>query len=225
MPEDGRDDVSPPMRLNRRTDRPVGSPTSSFAPRERARSAPGPTPPGVAEGSNATTSHSQARIVGEAPGAAADDRQPIALEQVAGARLLFSDVRTALLLVDEARYRAVNRLFGVSRDQSWPVTLVALALIAHAAHEKSDQLLKGPGGPTRADVTLGAAAARELVGRIAGPSSQETPFVAALLMIAMMGALVRPGLRRTIHGIRTSTHHARQSFNHRYGHHLPASAR
>ena len=171
------------------------------------------------------TSLAQPRIAGGAAGAAADDEHAIALEDVAGARLLVSDVRTALLLVDEARYRGINRLFGVSRDQSWLVTLIALALVAHAAHEKSDQLLRGPGGPTRADVALGAATLRELLAGIAGPSSRDTPLFATVVTVAVVGALVRPGLSRTVHGIRTSAHHVRQSFNHRYGHHLPASAR
>ena len=105
------------------------------------------------------------------------------------------------------------------------MTLIALALVADAAHEKSDQMLRGPGGPTRADVALGAARLRELLAGIAGPSSRDTPFFATLVTIAVGGALVRPALSRTVHGIRTSAHHVRQSFNHRYSHHLPASAR
>ncbi|MGZ4288903.1 MAG: hypothetical protein ACXVXL_31530 [Solirubrobacteraceae bacterium] len=157
--------------------------------------------------------------------AAGRREQGIAPEGVGSARLLVSDVRTAFLLLDEARYRAVKRLFGVSRDDSWAVTLIGLAVLAQAAHDKSDQMLRGPGGPTRADVALGAAALRELLAGIPGPSSRDTPPVATLVTIAVVGALVRPGLSRTVHGIRTSAHHARQSFNHRYGHHLPASAR
>jgi hypothetical protein len=48
-------------------------------------------------------------------GAAAAGAHAMTLEDVGGARLLVSDVRVALLLLDEARYRAVNRLFGVDR--------------------------------------------------------------------------------------------------------------
>ena len=91
-------------------------------------------------------------------------------------------------LVDEARHRAVERLFGVSREQSWQVTLIALALLASAAHDKSDQLLKGPGGPTRSDVMLGAAGLRELLTWIPGPSSRDTPLVGTLVMVALVGA-------------------------------------
>ena len=134
-----------------------------------------------------------------------------------------SDVRVALLLVDEARHRVVERWFGVLREQSWPVTLIALALLAGAAHDKSDQLLKGPGGPTRSDVVLGAAGLRELLTWIPGPSSRDTPLVGTLVMVAFVGALVGPAVSRAAHGIRISSHRARLSFNHRYGHLLPTT--
>jgi hypothetical protein len=206
------------------SDRPIGSPTSRFARREweRARSAPEPIPPGADGRTSRTGSLSQPRIVGAGVSAADGGEVDIALEDVAGARLLVSDVTVALLLADEARHRGVERVFGVSREQSWQVTLIALALLAGAAHDKSDQLLKGPGGPTRSDVMLGAAALRELLTWIPGPSSRATPLVGTLAMVALVGALVRPGVSRAAHGIRTSSHRARLSFNHRYGHPLPA---
>ena len=207
-----------------RTDRPIGSPTSGFARRERERTslAPEPIAPEADGRSSGGPSLPQPQVVGVAAGAAAGGERDITLEDLAGARLLVSDVRVALLLLDEARYRVVKRLFGVSRDQSWVVTLIALAALAQAAHDKSDQMLRGPGGPTRADVVLGGAALRELLAWIPGPSSRETPLVATLVTIAVAGALVRPALSRTAHGIRTSSHRARLSLNHRYGHLLPA---
>lgn len=207
-----------------RTDRPIGSPTSGFARRERERTslAPAPIAPDADVRSSGGPSLPQAQVVVVAAGAAAGGERDITLDDAAGARLLVSDVRVALLLLDEARYRVLNRLFGVSRDQSWVVTLIALVALAQAAHEKSDQMLRGPGGPTRADVVLGGAALRELLAWIPGPSSRETPLVATLVTIAVAGALVRPALSRTAHGIRTSSHRARLSLNRRYGHLLPA---
>ena len=212
------------MGVATRTDRPIGSTTSGFARRERTSPAPEPIPPGADGRANGGASLRQPQVIGLAARAAGGREHGIAPEGVGSARLLVSDVRTAFLLLDEARYRAVKRLFGVSRDHSWAVTLIGLAVLAQAAHDKSEQMLRGPGGPTRADVALGAAALRELLPGIPGPSSRDTPLVATLVTIAVVGALVRPGLSRTVHGIRTSAHHARQSFNHRYGHH-PASAR
>jgi hypothetical protein len=154
--------------------------------------------------------------------AAAGGAPRVALEDVGGARLLLSDVRVALLLLDEARYRIVHGLFGVERDQSWPLTLIALAVLVQATHEKSDQVFKGPGGPTRSDVALGAAALREPVAWILGPSLRDTPLVGTLVTIAVVGAVVRPVLSRAAHRMRTSSHDARLSFNHRYGHLLPS---
>jgi hypothetical protein len=144
-----------------RTDRPIGSPPSGFARRERERTSPAqePIPPGGDGRSSGRASRPQPQLIGVGAGAAAGGELAIVLEDVAGARLLVSDVRVALLLLDEARYGVVERLFWVPRDQSWPVTLIALALIAHPAHDKSDQTFRGPGGPTLSGVALGAAAA------------------------------------------------------------------
>ena len=208
-----------------RTDRPTGSPPGS-ARQERKRTNPAPEaiPPGGDGPANGRASCLQPQVVGLAAEAVAAGERAIALGDVAGARLLVSDVRVALLLLDEARHRVVERLFGVSRDQSWPVTLIALALVAHAAHEKSDQMLRGPGGPTRSDVALGVATARELIVGISGPSSRDTPLVGTLMTVAVVGALVRPGLSRAVHGISASSRRARHSFNHRYGHLLPTFA-
>ena len=213
------------MGLATRTDGPIGSPTSDLARREGERTSPAPEPitPGANGRTSRTGSLSQPRIVGAGARAAPGGELDIALKDVAGARLLVSDVRVAPLLVDEARHRVVEQLFGVSREQSWQVTLIALVLLASAAHDKSDQLLKGPGGPTRSDVVLGAAGLRELLTWISGQSSRDTPLVGSLVMVALVGALVRPGASRAAHGIRTSSHRARLSLKHPYGHLLPAT--
>jgi hypothetical protein len=213
--------------LATRTERPIGSGTSGSLQQEPKRAGPRrePIPPGVDGRANGALPFPPPQMFRTAAGPPADGEHVVALEDVGGARLLVSDVRTALLLLDEARYRAVNRLFGVSREQSWAVTVIALAVLAQAAHDKAEQMVKGPGGPNRADAMLGAAALRELLAGIPGPASRDTPLVATLVAIAMVGAVVRPALSRTAHGIRTATHRARHSFNHRYGHLLPTSAR
>ncbi len=182
---------------------------------------------GLATRTNRPIESSESGIPGpeREPTSAADGALAIALEDAAGARLLLTDVRVALLLVDQTRHRAVARLFGVSREQSWQVTLIALVLLASAAHDKSDRMLKGPGGPSRSDVMLGAAVLRELLTWIPGPSSRDTPLVGTLVMVALVGAVVRPAVSRAAHDIRTSSHRARHSFNHRYGHLLPGQRR
>jgi hypothetical protein len=212
--------------LTTRTERPAGSGTPG-SQQEPKRAVPTrePIPPEDGVRANGRAPFPQPQISRTVAGPAADGEHAVALEDVGGARLLVADVRTALLLADEARYRTVNRLFGVSRDQSWAVTVIALALLAGVAHDKAEQMLKGPGGPTRADVMLGAAGLRELLAEIPGPASRDTPLVATLVAIALAGAVVRPGLSRTAHGIRTATHRARHAFNRRYGHLLRTSDR
>ena len=191
------------------TSPPLGSPPRDREMNGRANGSPSLAHPPLADGT---------------AGATAARAHATTLAEVGGARFLVSDVRVALLLLDEARYRVVNRLFGVDRDHSWEVTLIALAVLASAAHDKSDQMLKGPGGPTRTDMAFGVAGLRELLARISGPPSQDTPLLTTLVTIAVVGAVARPMLTRAAHRIRTSTHDARASFNHRYGHLLPMPA-
>jgi hypothetical protein len=208
------------MGIATRTDTPTRPPPAGFARRDRERTGPGSEP--IAPGGGVPANGKTPPLPGSvdtAAGTTSVSERDIALGDLGGAKLLVADVRVALLLLDEARHQAVKRLFGVSRDQSSTVTLIALAMLAQAAHEKMDQMLRGPGGPTRADVALGAVAARELLTWIPGRSSRDTR---TLLAIAVAGALVRPVLSRTAHGIRTSSHRARLSVNHRYGHLLPA---
>jgi hypothetical protein len=199
------------MGVAKPSDRSDTSPPLGSSPRD-------PEMDGRANGSPWLT---QPQLAGGTAGATAGSAHTMTLEDVGGARLLVSDVRVALLLLDEARYRVVNRLFGVERDQSWLVTLIALAVLAQAAQEKSDQMLKGPGGPTRTDMAFGAVGLRELLTWISGPPSRDTPLVGSVVTIAVLGALARPGLTRAAHRIMTSSHHAKASFNHRYGHLLP----
>ena len=188
------------------TSPPLGSPPRDREMNGRANGSPSLTHPPLADGTAGDTGAGERHVT---------------LAEVGGARLLVSDVRVALLLLDEARYRVVNRLFGVDRDHSWEVTLIALAVLASAAHEKSDQMLKGPGGPSRTDVAFGVVGLRELLARISGPPSQDTPLFSTLVTIAVVGAVARPILSRAAHRIRASSHDVRASFNHRYGHLLP----
>jgi hypothetical protein len=192
------------------------------ARRERTRRAQESSLSGSDGRADAGRVRAEPRVVGVAPQSAAGGESGIPLEGFGGARLFVSDGRVALLLLDRARYRVVERLFGVPNDRSWLVTLIALALVARAAHEKWDQMVRGPAGPTRSDVVLGVATVREVVTAIPGPSWRDTPLVGTLVTIALAGAVLRPGLSRTVRGIRASAHRARRGFTHRYGH-VPAA--
>jgi hypothetical protein len=137
-------------------------------------------------------------------------------EEFGGARLLVSDTRVAFMLVNEARYRTVDRLFGVTREQSNLLTLIALGMLARAAHDQAVRVFKGPGGPTRADAAMGAGLLRESLYGIAGPASRTTPYFGALVAIALLGRRSHPALRWTSHGIRAVSRQGRLFLDHRY---------
>src|SRR5579884_3525336 len=56
-----------------------------------------------------------------------------------GARLLLSDVSTARVLLNEARYRTIERLFGVPRENAGLLTLVALGTLAAGVRAKATE--------------------------------------------------------------------------------------
>jgi len=141
----------------------------------------------------------------------------VMLEDFGGGRLLLTDMRVAWLLLNEARYRAIERLFGLPRDQANLATLIALLVLAQAVHEKAAPVLRAPPAPSAADAALGAAALRELFYDVAGPSSRETPLFATLVTIAVLGGLARPVVRASVHAIRGSSHASVARFRHRYG--------
>jgi hypothetical protein len=119
--------------------------------------------------------------------------------------------------MNEARYRTVQRLFGVERDQSWLVSLVALGVLGQAAHAGLRRIAQGP-GPSRGDLLLGAGAVKEIAYGIAGPSSRNVPGFGALVAVAVTGHLARPVLARSFRDLRTSGDAMVRAFHHRYGH-------
>jgi hypothetical protein len=131
---------------------------------------------------------------------------------VSGARLLVRDVRIATLLLNDARYRAFQRVFAVERRDVNLVTLIALLLMADKT-QSTTRRLRGGRGPTLAEDFMGFGIAREALCRVAGPTSRDTPLLSTLLAIAVIGGAARSGL----HGVRDSGHQADVAFHHRYG--------
>jgi hypothetical protein len=148
----------------------------------------------------------------------ADEREAAREELFGGARLLAGDVRVVYLLLNEARARAITRLFGISGPNSALVTLIALGLAAETAHRKVSRVLSAPGAPELGGVTLGTSALTESARWIAGPGIGEFPLFGPLVLFAVVAHTTRPVLRSAIHGARTSAHRAHASLDHRYGH-------
>jgi hypothetical protein len=133
-----------------------------------------------------------------------------------GARLLAADARVVYLLADDARRRAIERVFGIPRDEkSGLLTLFALAALGSALQSRV------PGRPSRpglSGVMFGFGAVAEAAYDIAGPSSRESPYFGTLLAFALAGAATRVAVRKTAHGVRGVSHEAYREFHHRYGH-------
>ena len=140
-----------------------------------------------------------------------------------GRRLLASDLRVAFLLANEARYRTVERLLGVPRDQANFVTVIGLLVLADAVHEHAARALSAPGGPAPADAVLGSLTLRELLYGLGGPSSRDTPLFGTLITIGVIGGLIRPAVGKSIHGIRSSSQRMQVAFHQRYGHLIGSS--
>jgi hypothetical protein len=133
-----------------------------------------------------------------------------------GTGLLFGDLELVIRLGNEARCRAVERLFGVQRDQVNIVTLIALGLAAQGAHNGLKRIA-APGVPARGDALLAADVAREVLLDIAGPAARQAPYFAGLLAFALVAHGARPMVHEVLRGARDASRHARAAFTHRYG--------
>ena len=112
-------------------------------------------------------------------------------QQLAGAQLLLADARTALLLADHARKRAVVRVLGVSPEHANAVTVAGLVLVAESLHQTVGPLLRRS-APRSGDALLGAGAARAMLGAVVGPTIDEMPGIAALIALALVIHGARP---------------------------------
>ena len=140
-----------------------------------------------------------------------------------GARLLAADARVATLLVDDARRRTMERLFGIPRDQDSVLeTMIALAMLGGALRSQADRgraayrRVRRLNNSQRAMIGFGAL--REVGYGIAGPSARQTPAFASLIALALLGAGTRVVVRKSVHGVKGASHEAYTDFHHRYGH-------
>jgi hypothetical protein len=120
---------------------------------------------------------------------------------VGGARLLFGDGILAFLLLNEARHRIVAWVFGVAKENSNLVTILAIGAVAEVLSDKAPPIRR-PTPPSIADTAIGAGALNEIAHRIAGDSSRDTPFFGALVAFALLGRSFRPMLRESFRSVR-----------------------
>ena len=135
-----------------------------------------------------------------------------------GARLLLTDTRVALLLLNEARYRTMEQAFGLTKEQVNAATLIGALGVAAALQARWRRMMEGPLLPPLPDLALGITTFRESVYAVVGPSAADIPLLGTLIAIGVIGSLGRPIVVRGVHGVRTSSHRAHSAFQHRYGH-------
>lgn len=135
-----------------------------------------------------------------------------------GAEQLTSDTRVILLLLQDARNRACARLFGVSEQDAGVVTIIALALLAHAAHRKAHEVLRPIRAMRRRDAWIAEGVLNEGFYRIAGDSSRDVPLIGSLILASVLVHRSRPVAQRSLHELRVGAHRLRLEFDHHYGH-------
>jgi hypothetical protein len=135
-----------------------------------------------------------------------------------GPMRLETDLRISFLLLNEARYRTLQGLFGIPREQANLATLVLVLVWAESTHRRARRAVSTPPpSPTPGDSALGIAAARELVQSIAGPTSRDTSMFGTLVTVAALGGISLPIVRRSMHAARSGMHDFTMAFRHRYG--------
>ena len=139
----------------------------------------------------------------------AQSTPPSSLKHVSPERLLVGDAIILFRILSEARHRAVARVFGVGKEHSTLVTLIAIGAFARAlgriAAAPRTQVRKVRSSPTAVgDAMIGTAAFRETVDSIAGHPSRDTSSAAALIAFAVLAHSFRPAVADLLHAVRES---------------------
>jgi hypothetical protein len=119
-------------------------------------------------------------------------------------QLFLSDSRLAFHMLNHLRYQALNRAFGVSREQANAFTFVVLLSAADAAYEAARRLGGMRPHVSGTDATLAAIALRDVSLSAAGPTSRAIPGFGTLVAVAMLGGLAAPSLRRVAQRVRST---------------------
>jgi hypothetical protein len=119
-------------------------------------------------------------------------------------RLFLADSRLVLALLNNVRYRALNRAFGTSREQANVLTVVVLLGAADGAYEAARRISGTRLRVSRTGGAVGAVALRGAALGVAGPTAGAVPGFGALVALAILGGVAVPGLRRTAQRMRAA---------------------
>jgi hypothetical protein len=131
-------------------------------------------------------------------------------------QLFLTDSRLVLAVLNHLRYQALNRAFGVSREQANVVTAVLLLGAADGAYEATRRITGVRPPVSRGDAVVGAIALRDAALGIAGPSARAVPGFGALVALGILGGIAAPGLRRTTQKMRAAEQRVRRERIRRY---------
>jgi hypothetical protein len=129
------------------------------------------------------------------------------MEATAGfgtSQLFLTDSRLVLAVLNHLRYQALNRAFGVSREQANVVTAVLLLGVADGAYEATRRVTGMRPHVSGTDAAFGAVALRDAALGVAGPSARAMPGFGTLVAFAILGGIAAPGLRRTTQRMRAA---------------------
>ena len=119
-------------------------------------------------------------------------------------QLFLTDSRLVLAVLNHLRYQALNRAFGVSREQANVVTAVLLLGAADGAYEATRRVTGMRLHVSGTDAVVGAIALRDAALGVAGPSARAAPGFGTLVALAILGGIAAPGLRRTTQRMRAT---------------------
>jgi hypothetical protein len=131
-------------------------------------------------------------------------------------QLFLTDSRLVLAVLNHLRYQALNRAFGVSREQANVVTAVLLLGAADGAYEATRRITGVRPPVSRGDAVVGAIALRDAALGIAGPSARAVPGFGALVALGILGGIAAPGLRRATQRMRAAEQRVRRERIRRY---------
>jgi hypothetical protein len=124
-------------------------------------------------------------------------------------QLFLADSRLAFAVLNHVRVRALQRVFGISREQANLLTLVLLLTGTGTAVTTAGRVVKAPLRISRMDAAIGGFAMREAAMGASGPAAAEISPFATLMAIALLGGLAVPTLRRSLRRMRDIEHRVR----------------
>src|SRR3954471_24470530 len=148
--------------------------------------------------------------------AASGTRQATGEPAFGAGHLFLADSRMALALLNYARYRTLERWFGVPREHANIVTLVLALGAADAAYETTRRIVGAPLLPSPVDAAIGAIGLRDAALAVAGPADRSGPLVGSLLAFAVAGGLALPVLRQMSGRLRATENRLREQRIGRY---------